>query len=85
VPDLPLKLRLLVRTDTESVRGDMLLPMQKPQADSRILAPNDIRSLRAPFLAILLSTCREPGAMPKETPSCSLLPFTIAATVMRST
>lgn len=39
VPDLPLKLRLLVRTETESVQGDMLLPMQKPQEDSRILAP----------------------------------------------
>jgi hypothetical protein len=27
-------LRLLVRTQTESVQGDMLLPMQKPQEDS---------------------------------------------------
>jgi hypothetical protein len=63
----------------------MLFPMQNPQDDSSILAPNAIKSLRAPFLAMALKTCRDPGAIPKEMPSGSLFPLTILATVIRST
>ena len=58
--------------------------MQKPQVDSSILAPAETISAIAPFLAIISSTCLEPGATPKLTSGNTLLPFNIDATIIRS-
>ena len=61
------------------------MPMQGPQADSSILAPASIMSERAPFCAIMLSTCFEPGAIASETLGSTVLPFRMYATFIIST
>ncbi len=50
-----------MRKETPSVGGAWPMPMQGPQADSRMRAPASIRSARAPERAIMVNTCREPG------------------------
>lgn len=47
--------------------GDWPMPMQGPQAHSRIRAPAAMRSAKAPFSASMLYTCLEPGAMERLT------------------
>src|SRR5574341_439162 len=84
VPERPSKFRLLVRMDTASVLGAWPAPMQNPQVASRILAPEEMMSASAPFFAIISSTWREPGAMPKLTSGNTRLPLSIDATIMRS-
>ena len=84
VPDRPSKLRLLVRTDTASVLGACPAPMQNPQVDSRTLAPLAMMSARPPFRAIISSTWRDPGAMPKLTSGWTFFPFSRDATIIRS-
>src|SRR3989337_1814303 len=61
VPERPGKLRLNVRREAASEGGDWPMPMQGPQADSRMRAPDSIRSARAPLRAIIVNHCREPG------------------------
>ena len=51
VPDRPSKLRLKVRREMPPELGDWPIPMQGPQAHSRMRAPAAIRSARAPFSA----------------------------------
>ena len=58
--------------------------MQGPQADSRIRAPAPIRSASAPFSASMVSTCLEPGLIESSTSGATVLPRSIAATVIRS-
>ena len=60
--------------------GDWPIPMQGPQALSRILAPASIISDSAPFCANILSTCFEPGAIERLTVGQTVLPFKMAAT-----
>ena len=43
------------------------MPMHGPQADSRIRAPDAIRSASAPFRAIISKTCLEPGEITRLT------------------
>ena len=64
--------------------GDCPIPIHGPQALSRILAPAAIISASAPFIASILNTCLLPGAIASETPSATVLPFKIWATLIRS-
>ena len=73
-----------MRTDTALVCGACPMPMQGPHALSSIRAPEAIRSARAPFRAIILKTCLDPGAMTRLTSGWTVLPFKILVTVMRS-
>jgi len=84
VPLLFSKFRLKVRRDTAPPAGAWPMPMQGPQALSRILAPAEIMSERAPFPARILSTCLEPGEMTRETSSGTVLPLSTAATLIMS-
>ena len=84
VPDLPLKLRLKVLSDTPSVHGACPIPMHGPQPHSRILAPAFRRSASAPFSASMVKTCLEPGAMTSCIFSATVCPFKIAATFIKS-
>src|SRR3989304_1017784 len=60
------------------------MPMQGPQADSRIRPPAAMRSFRAPFAAIMVYTCLEPGVTVKLMSGWTVFPFSIVATVIRS-
>ena len=60
------------------------MPMQGPQALSKIRAPAAIISASAPFWASMVSTCLDPGEMVKLTLSATVLPFKILATFMIS-
>ena len=60
------------------------MPMQGPHALSKIRAPAAIKSAKAPFCASMLNTCLEPGAMERLTSGCTVLPFKIAATRIKS-
>ena len=75
MPLRPSKLRLFVRSDTAPVRGDMCAPMQKPQAFSSIRQPAAWRIASDPSFASMLTTCREPQAMPTSTSSATCLPL----------
>lgn len=67
MPERPSKLRLKVRREMPPEFGDWPMPMQGPQAHSRIRAPAAMRSAKAPFSASMLYTCLEPGAMERLT------------------
>ena len=84
VPHLPLKFLLFVLRDIAFVPGAKLLPMQNPQADSKIRAPAFTSVSRPPCLSIISITCLEPGATPNSMSGCATLPFNIWATVIRS-
>ena len=84
MPLRPSKLRLKVRSETPLLLGENPIPMQGPQADSRIRAPAPIRSASAPFSASMVSTCLEPGLIESSTSGATVLPRSIAATVIRS-
>ena len=60
------------------------MPMQGPQADSMMRAPEAMISARAPFLAIISKTCLEPGVTVMETLGWICLPLSILATAIRS-
>ena len=60
------------------------MPMQGPQAHSRIRAPAEMMSESAPFCASMLNTCLEPGLMVRETFGSTVLPLRIAATFIIS-
>ena len=84
VPVRPSKLRLKVRRDTPAELGDWPMPMQGPQAHSKILAPADIMSARAPFAASIWYTCLEPQPMVRLTSGWTVLPLSTAATRIMS-
>jgi len=84
VPDLPLKLRLKVRSETPAELGANPMPMHGPQALSKILKPARIRSPKMPALSAISNVVRLPGAMPASTPGAICLPFTMEATDSRS-
>ncbi len=84
VPDLPWKFRLLVRTETESVRETCCFQCKIP-GRFQYSGPECYQVAEGPFRAMAFKTCRDPGAIPKETPSGSFFPLTILATVIRST
>ncbi len=84
MPLRPLKLRLKVRSETAPVGGAWPMPMQGPQADSRMRAPAATRSASAPLAAIIASTCRDPGEIVRLTPGWTRRPRRTAATVIRS-
>ena len=60
------------------------MPMQGPQAHSRIRAPAEMMSARAPFCASMLNTCLEPGLMVRETSGLTVLPLRMEATFIMS-
>src|SRR3990172_200859 len=60
------------------------MPMQGPQADSRIRPPAAMRSASAPFEAIMVYTCLEPGVTVKLMSGWTVFPLSIVATVIRS-
>ena len=60
------------------------MPMQGPQALSRMRAPASSRAVSAPFALSIASTWRLPGAMARLTSGDTVLPFRISATVIRS-
>ena len=84
VPLLPLKFLLKVRSDTAPDLGDCPIPMQGPHAFSIILAPADIITARAPFSASFVRILLEPGEITRLTSGCTLRPFNICATFIRS-
>ena len=84
VPERPSKLRLKLRMETAPVEGAWPMPMQGPQADSMMRAPEAMMSAKAPFLAIISKTCLEPGVTVMETLGCTCFPLSILATIMRS-
>ena len=77
VPERPRKLRLKVRSEIPFEFGDCPIPMQGPQAHSKMRAPALIKSASAPFCASILNTCLEPGAIERLTSGCTVLPFKI--------
>ena len=60
------------------------MPMQGPQALSKMRAPASIILVKAPFAASIDKTCLEPGAMTRDTFSATVLPSRIAATFIIS-
>src|SRR3989337_564114 len=56
VPERPGKLRLNVRREAASEGGAWPMPIHGPQADSRMRAPDSMRSARAPVRAIIANT-----------------------------
>ena len=67
LPARPRKLRLKERTLRVPVAGTWPMPIQGPQADSRMRAPEAISSLRPPAEAIISNTWRLPGVTVKLT------------------
>src|SRR5665647_3926816 len=84
VPLRPLKFRLKVRRETAPVFGDWPIPMQGPQAFSITLAPEFIKSAKAPFSASLDKILLEPGEITRLTSGWTLLPLNMEATFIRS-
>jgi len=84
VPHRPLKLRLNVLSDIAPLFGAWPIPIQGPQAASKILAPEEMRSLNAPFSDSILTIDELPGAIIKLTFLLTLFPFNIEATFIRS-
>src|SRR3972149_2421449 len=64
--------------------GACPMPIHGPQADSRMRAPDSIRSARAPVRAIIVNTWREPGVTVMLRPGLTLRPFRTAALTARS-
>jgi hypothetical protein len=62
IPERPSKLRLNVRTDTESEAGTWPTPMQAPQVASEKFTPAAISSATHPSRASISEACLEPGA-----------------------
>src|SRR3989304_757112 len=60
------------------------MPIHGPQADSRMRAPDSIRSARAPVRAIIVNTWREPGVTVMLRPGLTLRHFRTAALTARS-
>ncbi len=67
VPLLPRKFLLLVLSETASVFGDWLFPIQKPHADSANLAPAERRFANPSSFVMFSRTCLLPGATTKLT------------------
>ena len=84
VPVLPAKFLLKVRKDTTSLAGEKPWPMHGPQLDSRMRAPAEIISARAPFWANIDSTSRLPGATANSTILLIFRPLRVSATIIRS-
>ena len=84
VPERPLKLRLKVRRDTPSVLGANPIPIQGPQALSKMRNPARIKSPKIPAFSAISKVVRLPGAIPASTPGAMCLPRTMAATAARS-
>ena len=60
------------------------MPIQGPQELSSNLAPEDIKTSKAPLLAKLVNTCFDPGEITRETSSATVLPSKIDATFIIS-
>ena len=60
------------------------MPMQGPQALSRMRAPAATMVASAPFWASMVSTWREPGEMTRLTFSATVCPLRISATFIMS-
>ena len=58
--------------------GAWPMPMHGPQADSRMRAPDSIRSPSAPERAIIVYTWREPGVTPNDRSGCTVFPLSTA-------
>ena len=84
VPERPLKLRLLERTETSPEPGAWPEPMQNPHAVSAMRAPARRKVVMRPRWAASISTCLEPGAMTSSTSGWTCLPLSISATTTRS-
>ena len=84
VPERPGKLRLKVRREAAPEGGTWPMPMQGPQADSRMRAPDSMRSARAPVRAIMVNTCREPGVTVMLMSGFTFRPLSTAALTERS-
>src|SRR5665647_8360 len=67
VPLRPLKFRLKVRREIAPDFGDWPIPIQGPQAFSMILAPELIKSAKAPFSASFANILLEPGEITRLT------------------
>ena len=60
------------------------MPMQGPQALSRMRAPAATMVASAPLFASMVSTWREPGAMTRLTCSATVFPLRMSATFIMS-
>ncbi len=84
VPLRPSKLRLKERRLTAPDPGAAPIPIHGPHAVSRRRAPAPMMSDRAPLAVIISSIWREPGDIMSAVSGWTVLPATVAATVIMS-
>jgi hypothetical protein len=84
VPLRPSKLRLKVRAHTPLETGEPPMPMQGPQAHSRMRAPASSSTSSSPSAVSSFNTCLEPGAMSRSQAGSMRLPRKISAVALRS-